>query len=211
MANMRFVTSLGEQLDFIAASCEAYDVGKESEAKRIAQALRVLFHDKSGSPSLAVHLGMKNWEILSSPPRVLAEYSNFVAIKIELTSATPVRAIPILGNQFEITPLADWWDRVTAYSFDQRQYTRRNLILAAANKDGGSHVDAKLAPFYEDLASGIRSLGIDGKNLEYSGAAPFDQNQVQYPQNLHLAIIRQFGHEVCATAHHYRWLQTLSS
>src|SRR5581483_6640726 len=177
-----------------------------------AQALRVLFHNKPGtSTSLAVHLGMENWDILSSPPGSLGEYTSFVAICLELNSATPVRAMPILGSQFQTAPLSDWWNVRPVYGYGSRKYTRKDLILAAANQDGGSHVDAKLQPFYEDLASGIQSLRLDGKNLEYSGEPPFDRNQIQYPQNLHLAMIRQFGHEIRATAHHYKWVQRLSS
>jgi hypothetical protein len=84
------------------------------------------------------------------------------------------------------------------------------LVLSAAEKDGGAHVDAELEPFYEDLASGMMSLGLDASDLTYNGPAPFDQSKAHYPANLHLAMIRQFGHEVQMAARHYDWLRRLS-
>ena len=36
---------LKEQIEFLLASCEDYDNGRNSEAKRIAATLRILFHD----------------------------------------------------------------------------------------------------------------------------------------------------------------------
>ncbi len=207
----RFVVKLREHLRFVLASCGAYDAGDESEALRIAVSLRVLFHDTANSTSLASHLDMKDWKILSSPRTSLGGHTAFVKIKMNFASSTPMRALPLLGRRFESVPLDTWWRGRTVYSFEQREYCRHDLVLAAANKDGGAHVDAKLERFYEDLASGIRSLGLDGKNLQYNGAAPFDRSQIQYPQNLHQAMIRQFGHEVLASAKHFDWLGRLNA
>lgn len=50
-----------------------------------------------------------------------------------------------------------------------------NVIGARfADKDGGAHVDAKLEGYYKVLCAGEFALGIT-RNLEYEGAAPFEQ------------------------------------
>jgi hypothetical protein len=213
MSKKRFVAKFSEHLNFLHTSCDCYDRGNESEAIRVAQSMRVLFHDTQRSKSLAKHNKMKDWEILSSSTgnMPLGEYTAFVKLELNLASSTPVRAVPKFGNQFKPISLRQWWGHEPVYSFDFRQYSRSDLVLAAANQDGGSHVDEKLKPFYRDMASGIRSLGLDGANLQYSGAAPFDKTQIQYPQNLHLAMIRQFGYEVLVSARHYNWIGRVNS
>ena len=51
---------LGEQRQFLTASCDAFDNGFEGEGKRLATAIRVLFHDTSSSQSLLKQLGVKD-------------------------------------------------------------------------------------------------------------------------------------------------------
>jgi hypothetical protein len=50
---------LKEQLDFLITSCDLYDRGKLSEAKRIAATIRILFHDTKHSRSLLGQLEKK--------------------------------------------------------------------------------------------------------------------------------------------------------
>jgi hypothetical protein len=65
-----------------------------------------------------------------------------------------------------------------------------------------AHVDPKLERFYEDLANGKYALGITG-NLTYGVPPPFQQCVTIYPSNGHLALLRQFAHEVQSTAQHF--------
>jgi hypothetical protein len=51
---------LKEQLDFLHASCAAYDAGNSSEAKRLAATVRLLVHDTDKSTSLLGQLGLKD-------------------------------------------------------------------------------------------------------------------------------------------------------
>ena len=40
----------------------------------------------------------------------------------------------------------EWWTQETVYRFGAFRIKRQDLVLHAANKDGGAHVDEKLAP-----------------------------------------------------------------
>lgn len=66
--------------------------------------------------------------------------------------------------------------------------TRRDIIWAASNKDGGAHVDPKLTPEYEALAkegaAGALVYQHDGDVIVHSFT------------NAHLVAIRQLGHEL---------------
>ena len=69
---------------------------------------------------------------------------------------------------------------------------RRDIILAAANKDGGAHVDEKLEPNYERLAAS-GALGMYANRITVG-----DGTVVNLPpiRDAHLIYLRQMGYEV---------------
>jgi hypothetical protein len=73
------------------------------------------------------------------------------------------------------------------FIFHGTPYARRKIVLSAANKDGGAHVDAELEEFYEFLAGGEFAFGITG-DLKYHGPPPFEQAVTQYAPNAHLGV-----------------------
>lgn len=200
----RFHRKLGEQLRFIGRSSKTYDQGMEEEALRIAVSIRIIFHDTKHSVSLLNHLDMEGGNILSST-RGLGDWQDYLSQKIDLASTTPVRMIPVLGNNFRQITIKDWWDGETAFSCLGTKFTRKKIILSVANKDGGAHVDKELERYYEILCSGEYAFGVTGKNLKYDGKEPFEQGVKHYPKNAHLALIRQFSHEVLLSSKHYSW------
>jgi hypothetical protein len=101
-------------------------------------------------------------------------------------------------------PLADWWDGESIFQHDGTNYTRRRIILSVAEKDGGTHVDEDLEPYYKVLLAGEYAIGITG-DMTYDGPPPFPQGVTIYPDNAHLALIRQFAHEVLASHRHFKW------
>ena len=64
--------------------------------------------------------------------------------------------------------------------------------------------------FYNHIASGQSGIGITG-NLTYNGPVPFEQGRIQFADNMHLAMIRQFTHEVIETAARNHWERQLQS
>lgn len=208
MSHHRYVTKLREQLQYIATSAAQYDTGVESEAMRIAVALRVLFHTGSQSTPLLSLLNMRTWEILSTAQGSV-NHLGFTNMVIDASSSSPVSAVPKLGTEFAQVSIDDWWAGQEVDSYDGKTVFRKDLVCTAANQDGGAHVDKNLKPWYEHLASGAESLGLDGKDLVYPTGAPYDQSVVQFPRNIHLAMIRQFGHEVLVSARHFGWLRRL--
>ena len=209
MSNPRFVRKFQEQLDHIHASADAYDAGRESESLRLAVSMRVLFHQTAASRSVIHHLRMHDVQMLSSalPP---LRWQSFVDAEISLMSLSGgVRHIPKLGNQYHRCTLSEWWDGQKIVGFSGAEFSRRKLILTAANQDGGAHVDEELASFYEDLEEGLGSFTVNLHNLEYAGTCKHPDNN-RAAQNLHLALIRQFAAEVIAAATHFRWIAGLN-
>ena len=198
----RFRKKFEEQLQFIRRSAEAYDAGAEEESLRIATALRVIFHQTGSSTSLITHLAFGNKRMLSSS-RGHGDWKDYLSEEININSSIPVRMRPMLGDNFHEVSIHDWWNE-TVFVHNGVSHARRKIILSAANKDGGAHVDADLETYYEFLCGGQYLLGITG-DLQYNGPAPFPQGVTIYPTNAHFALIRQFAHEVLASVDHFDW------
>lgn len=206
----RFQEKLREQLGFLQRSSAHFDEGHEEEALRLATTMRVLFHDAqrpNGSPSsisLLSHLSMTDTTMLTTPRTNFADWRDFLSVRIDLNSKHPTRLIPQLQDQFQPGPFPEWWSGQAVMEVDGQAITRKKLVLAAANRDGGAHVDAVLQSFYQELTAGQYSIGITG-DLTYEGMPLFEQGATLFPPNGHLALLRQFAHEVLTTANYYQW------
>ena len=185
--NLRFAEKMREQLRFLQRSCAAFDSGAEDEALRIATALRVIFHNTPKSTSLIAHLGLSDVKMLSSS-RGHGDYHDYLSFRIDFSSPEPVKTSPILGAQFRELPLSTWWATESVFVHDGEKFSRKMIVLSAANKDGGAHVDSKLSAEYEALAKdgavGSFVYQTQGQKVE----API--------QDAHLVSLRQLGYEL---------------
>jgi tetratricopeptide (TPR) repeat protein len=181
---MNFNEQFERQLNFLARSCEAFDVGYSDEAIRIAVSLRVLLHDTANSTSLITHLGAQPLKLLSTVRRRSFDPSVFAYDGVtRWTGAGPVAKLG-LGVEPEEVPFQEWWKQVLYIPRQGVSITRRTLVLTAANKDGGAHVDASLTPDYEALLSmWVRQSSDVGRD-------PVPVSDV------HLIGLRQLGYEV---------------
>ena len=144
---MNFNEQLEKQLIFLRDSCASYDRGEKNEGIRIAQCLRVIFYD---SPkSILTHLNAGNLNLLTSvKPTSGIEDAIFYDGLMKYGFGQP-------GPEFDDTdwlqmPFQEWWDQIV-FIVSKQIIRRRDLVLDAANKDGGAHVDEKLKPRYNDL------------------------------------------------------------
>jgi hypothetical protein len=205
----RMRAKLREQLGFLERSASHFDIGHEDEALRLATTMRVLFHDTGHSTSVLTLVSMRNTTMLSTPRTHFTDWRCFLNERIDLNATAPVALLPKLGDQFTKVPFASWWDSDSVTNDKGVSVSRRRIVLGAANKDGGAHVDPKLDRFYENLARGKYALGITG-NLTYDGPPPFEQGITHYPRNGHLALLRQFAHEVLNTAQQFDWVRSVA-
>jgi hypothetical protein len=200
----RLLKKLQEQLRFVENSCRAFDVGAEEEAIRIATSLRVIFHNTQMSTSIFAYLNMNSGKVLSSS-RGHGDFKDYLQYKIHYISTEPMKCIPMLGTHFRELPFQDWWENEPVFIHGGKQYFRKTIVLSAANKDGGAHVDDELETYYEVLSAGEYALGITA-DFQFQGPAPFEQGVTHYAKNAHLALLRQFAHETLFSAKHFSWL-----
>lgn len=96
---------------------------------------------------------------------------------------------PTLGDSFSKTfvPVSKWWTQAVMV-INGKRISRKDIVLGAANQDGGAHVDAALGAGYGPVTL-----------LGAAGSIGFVVNGVKYEKPLrdtHLISLRQMGHEV---------------
>ncbi len=184
-----FQIHLQKQLRFLARSCESFDAGFLDEAVRVATTIRILVHQTKSSISLLKHLNATTINLLSTtdeaPPDTLYKMS-MGTISI---GSDGVKYFPTLGEGGYIAhiPVSKWWDQVVIVS-DRVRLSRRKIVLAAANQDGGAHVDSKLNPEYKALAE----AGFAGTAFR----ATDELHTEMALEGTHHICLRQMGYEL---------------
>ena len=152
---------LEEQRHLLRKSINEITKGDLAEALHAATAIRVLVHDTASSKALLKQLNPNylQLEILDVPPP-----------KKEATppgvTATVVMSIPIgmtlrkegtfLNSELDVegrvpTILGKWWERPALTIPGAGGFSRREIVLGLANKEGGAHVDTDIPEKYRKL------------------------------------------------------------
>lgn len=180
-----FQLELAKQLKFLRNSCEHFDRGDVEEAVRIATAIRVIMHDTKNSISLLEHLQAKGIYLRTSCQVEQAEniYGRMNALSgISAKLDNPIGGEPTIEVTIvphgigvlsvdNVVKVDEWWNQLVYRIPSFGDYSRKDLVLAAANKDGGAHVDKKLPPLYAQLAKG--SASVDAQRVGNNGEAVF--------------------------------------
>lgn len=183
---------LEEQIDFLRLSSDAYDRGFDGEIKRLAAACRVLFHDTPKSISLLMQLGMKDLDFIDTgipfDEGNLLSHSSLV--QYHHTKVGPIPKAHLDDGFRSVRVRFDlWWDGIVFVDKERNEFSRKDIVLTLANKQGGSHVDPQIDEKYSNLRK-RNTLGwfvVFGDGREVPGAD-------QVP-----AAMRQIAHEALKT------------
>jgi hypothetical protein len=192
---------LEKQIRFIRRSCSLFDEGHEDEAARLAVCIRVMVHDTPNSKSLLQHLKKKGkinyWDSASeySPTNYIA-HLGLTCMSARVEGGHLVTSVyePAFNGPHPTRGTWQsfqwWWNRQPVIVDSKRQmFTRKDLVLAAANKDGGAHVDHQLDDAY---AARTRFNSAGWSKIQNGHESPFD-NDVAAPS------IRQVAFEILKT------------
>jgi len=163
---------LREKLDDLRISNQVFDHGRLAESKRIAQAIRVLLHHTSRSHALINQLGLQDsltWVDTAGviDPTNLASTGGLTAMRTGggqeaqyiamLDDYPPFDMLTASGTRIRKgsrIPFGEWWGNDVIKDADGRLFSRRQLVLALSNKEGGAHVDPEPEAAYAALAAG---------------------------------------------------------
>lgn len=188
-----FQRQLADQIGFLKASADSFDRGFEGEAKRLALTIRVLVHDTRSSRSLLGQLALRDqpfWD-LSFPPEPGNEIAEGALVVLVLGTTSEPRYFAPLDDvpQPRRLEFGNWWRSEVFRHPDGSALTREELVLAAANQDGGGHVDPALDEIYARFAKD------DALGWEYPDQR---KGSTRIKGSTHAAI-RQIAHEVLRT------------
>ena len=192
---------LEQQVGFLCRSSEAFDAGHEDEAKRLAVVMRTLLHDTKNSESLLRQLDLLPDLLFydtASPinPRNLAATDGLTFMHLSVSPSAGAEAVyeapldsPRPDSSSALRGFSDWWNRPVIKDSRGSQFSRRDLVLNVADRDGGAHVDPTLDEEYVALTRDNSMGWTFGQG---------DETPKSFPPP-HLASIRQVAHEVLAT------------
>lgn len=193
------VRLLQEQIGFIRTSASLVDNGDIAEGKRIATSVRILVHDTQSSKSVFNQLDLKDKPIYSTAGEIssIEELRQQALIRVILVGRAsrndaPLDDLPPTKGRW--ISFDEWWNQPVFLDKDKQVFTRKNLVLIVANKDGGAHVDPKLPEIYVGLSRGNSA----GWTVEINGVGP-----KKLEPNPTLLSLRQIGHEVIVTVEKY--------
>jgi hypothetical protein len=187
---VNFKNELQKQLNFIITSCKAYDSGVREEAIRIALAARVLFHQtKSSSALVLTHLNTPNLRLRSTCDDLTRPNAHFLGFIGLEPSTGQFRPYLDRVTRDEQVAFRAWWEGEPIMKLLKlaETVTRRQLVLTAANQDGGAHVDPGKPTEYERLEDGV------GFSVEVVISGARKLVKLRYAN---LAALRQIGHEI---------------
>ncbi|MET4594664.1 MULTISPECIES: hypothetical protein [unclassified Sphingomonas] len=163
---------LYKQLAYIDRSSIAYDGGEDDEAIRIAQALRVVFHDTKNSTSILDLFGAKDTiRILSkmNPSGLPADASYAEGLSAIGQKSGDLWHFPKMSrdNDDRFITAEEWW-REEIFAVSGFRLSRQSIVCDAANFDGGSHAKLKLPERYRALNESLVRVG-PGDGLQTIG------------------------------------------
>lgn len=206
---------LKKQLGFLQRSCDGYDAGHIEESIRAATAIRVLVHDTHQSTSLLKMMDRKSIKVISSigwmPDGPWRDYlkslaqrnKNFHGLAIPKQGKDGrFKMQPSLGQRehWVLVSVDEWWNHVIwMHHQDAQMLSRKDLVLAAANKDGGAHVDLEVPQNYDAIKKrtdggfypAVFDYTVDGNDP----SKDWESTPVLH-EDSHLAAIRQMGYEL---------------
>ena len=180
---------LNEQLELFRLSCEGFDRGNEVEAKRLAVTLRLLLHNGGQSKSLLKQLDKESIQFTDTAYELDHDnplpQGSLIAIGI---GSGRYHARLDSGQKDKAVDFSTWWSTPIFLDKNQDILTREDLVLIAANQDGGTHVDPTLDRVYHALTRSNSLSWITGHEKNWKSIG-----------NPAGAAIRQIAHEVLRT------------
>ena len=178
---------LGEQLEFLKLSCASYDNGFEGEIKRLAVSVRVLVHDTTKSESLLTLAGKKNidFQDTSDPYDNENPLGHSSLIQIHMTpQGGKLKAHLDDTIQPSWIGFDAWWNGIVLVDLNKNEFSRKDITLYLANKDGGAHVEHEIDEKYHNLRM-KNSLGWttalgDGQEITWEDHVPSTMRQIAH-------------------------------
>jgi len=192
---------LRDEVEQLESACHAYDRETLSRAvcTNIATiSLRKLLYDRgSNNVSVLTHLGVKPEMAFydASLPRLTSECA--IVPHCGLAGHGPNGHVANLDWDTKdvahrrMLPFNEWWDCPVVWDAKDREFSRSDIVMIAADKDGGAHLDALLPEDYSDLVSENslgRGIGVGGSWEQLGSPVPACVRHISHELLVSIAI-----------------------
>lgn len=174
---------LREQMALLRTSVDSFYQGNFAESLHIATRIRVLVHETKKGRSLLqqLHGDSRSLPILDAGRR--SQPSDHEVFRFTLgvrlgPGAAVWPAVDLASTHYCVSSIGSWMRRVV-FRFNsalgpQVTYTRKEVILMLANREGGAHVDPDENPDYVRLLKDLPlGLSVNGVRIETPDLARF--------------------------------------
>lgn len=191
--DMSLADHLRRQLEYLRRSCELYDAGHFDDAIRLAVSIRVLIHDTDKSTSLLKLMNVKSTVKLATSFGLAQKLPNGMKptsiIPLFVSSSEGGVSVPFaLSLPLTLLTVDEWWNETVW--MQNTTLTRKQIVLACANKDGGAHIEESAPQSIVDLRRGLSNVV----------SLKIGEVEVGTPSNYHFILLRQFAHELFNSA-----------
>jgi len=175
--------------------------------------LRKLLRDSApNNVSMLTHLGL--WDsTLFFDGAIHSLRSDFPVAHCALAGLSASGHVPNLDSVMQdlderpMVPFGEWWNSTVIWDTQHRTFTRGDIVLVAADKDGGGHVDRLLPEAYSELVA-ENSLGrigaVGGEPAPLDSPVPACVRHIAHEVLVSLAVAAPFAFRSKQHAHAYR-------
>jgi hypothetical protein len=152
---------LEEQRHLLRKSIKEFATGDLTEALRIAIAMRILVHETGNSKPLLKQLTSNYLELnildrasrkqKQPPSGTQGVVIMSVPISVKITNDGVFLNPDLDVEAYEPSILGKWWTRQSLLLPGLGGFSRREIVLGLADKEGGAHVDVNLPERYRQL------------------------------------------------------------
>jgi hypothetical protein len=194
--NADLICHLKNQYEFLKTSARSFDAGFTNEAQRLALTIRILVHNTNNSHSLLKQLQSQDKMSFLNTSEDFEPDNTMPTVTLAAICAQEYQAFCDAYKYFheDIWKMFDpWWNQIIIVDKNKNQFTRKSIILAIADTDGGAHIDPSLNEQYANLSK-FNSIGWqhveEGKTYDFLNG----------PE---LASVRQIAYELIRSIEKY--------
>ena len=180
------LTKLREQADLLLTSARGFYAGSYAESLETAVHLRTLVYERGANKPLLRQvrsdgLDLQILDNVGETKRAGEEVFSFsVGLRVDKSAVFP--SVDLESTNYKRCSIGAWWNReVFAFWSQGKQgisqwmtYTRAQVVLILANKEGGAHVDSEIDPAYATLLTDQPlNFEFDGIPIETPDLAKF--------------------------------------
>lgn len=157
---------LDEQHHLLKKSIKDFTSGDLAEGVRLAIALRILIHETGNSKALLGQITPNYLQLQipdrrkeneakeKLPPGTHSVVVMSVPISVKITAEGTFLDPHLDPAGYELSIVGKWWTRDDCLILPGLGgFSRKEIVLGLADKEGGAHVDINLAPKYRQLTS----------------------------------------------------------